>query len=447
MGDVARVRGRIRVVSVVASSSLDDGDSGRGLEAVREIRASSVERTVGWGEGEGGSCTDGESVHWLRCVQFGRRMGIDPTTTTPAAAAAADAMGQGQRSVRPRRCESTSRGDMRGIGNDGYKDSTPSVDEILRLESYNRARSDLREPVRNGPDVLHLLGPKFAPCASPSSLAEYDHDDYSSSSVAAPGGSCCCPAPYKSALLYCHCRATSAPLDPRLRFRDAVLEELLRMEEAEIEEGQAAVATEEGESPSGVAAGARGESTTPTPLPPPTPALTPLRFLYKTLMRNASLSAVASSVLSEGGGGKAANSPNVRRLFLSTFRCLRSDGVVYLEDEERDVYLLVSVRRVLEPHAMALTGIMRGGSRGKGEGERGVESSSSSSYSLSSSLEQSTLRNNPPAFMRRVPRGRMTAVVRLLSRGGADSTATLEGRVQSSGCGSARLDTMARSIS
>jgi len=121
------------------------------------------------------------------------------------------------------------------------------------------------------------------------------------------GASCRCKLDYKESLLYCHCQSTLEPLDPSLRFRDALLGLLLKMQEKTTKK---------------------------------------LLFRYREMRTNPQLQTVASREW-KGEGGTMATF--IEKLFLSTFRALRKDGIVHLMNTSTDEYLLITREKVLEP--------------------------------------------------------------------------------------------------
>jgi hypothetical protein len=121
-----------------------------------------------------------------------------------------------------------------------------------------------------------------------------------------------CVLDYKAELLYCHCLAKVEPLDSELKFRDAILNYLLGVQ--------------------------RKQSTK-------------LVFPYRTVKTNQNLRDMASHVLSSQGEPKQGSKLPllIDRLLLNTFRALRQDGIVHLEDASSDNYLLISRKWVMEP--------------------------------------------------------------------------------------------------
>lgn len=108
--------------------------------------------------------------------------------------------------------------------------------------------------------------------------------------------------PYKDTLLYCHCVATREPMDPELRFRDALLSALLKREQEQ--------------------SGPTGNE--------------PLRFQFHNLSH--------LGLLVDNG------QPPSTDLLRRTVGALRQDGIVHLLDEASDTYVLISKDRVLIPY-------------------------------------------------------------------------------------------------
>jgi hypothetical protein len=174
------------------------------------------------------------------------------------------------------------------------------------------------DPVRNGADVIGLLGPEIASKAVQRTNFPARDDAYGAWRVF--GAGCKCKLPYLDSLLYCHCQASVVSLDPYFKFRDAVLNVLVQMEED-------------------VTRSTSGQSTESNQL----------RFQYKTIVNNAELQKVAKQVVVNGS-----SAISIDRLFLQTFAALRKDGIVALLDHDADIYLLISRQGVLEPHCKML---------------------------------------------------------------------------------------------
>jgi hypothetical protein len=120
------------------------------------------------------------------------------------------------------------------------------------------------------------------------------------------GTSCQCTESYKHSLLYCHCQAKVDLLDPNLKFRDAVLDTLLELQ--------------------------RSKSKL-------------LSFTYKEIKHHPHLTNLAARVVAHQQGPDFM----VNELFRNTFSALRKDGIIYLNDKESDVYVLLSRELALEP--------------------------------------------------------------------------------------------------
>jgi len=199
----------------------------------------------------------------------------------------------------------------------------------------------------NALDVLELLGPKIAAqVADQSNLPAVDD---TTGAWRLFGLQCRCMMAYKDSLLYCHCQATVEPLDPHFRYRDALLNMLLDMEQSQ------------------------------------TSSTEPLRFQYKTASENKPLLEISREEISR----QERPSTNVARLVANTFRLLRQDGVLHLLDAESDTYLLISREKVLEPSLRTLL-----------------------SSDAETAVERANLKKNPPNYLAKVPKVRLQFVRR-----------------------------------
>lgn len=293
VGDSVRIRGKIRCISVgtetrtVVVAPVGDGIDGTTsvkhrqryeipIKAVREITVATIERTLDWRSNIG---LDEEVVHWLKSIQFVQRVELRD---------------DGEK--------------MRRYRNVSVNREQP-VYNILD-EDHVRNCKELLEPIRNGADVLHLLGNNIVSRVEQSDRIVVTDDDYGAWRLFGPD--CSCNLPHKEMLLYCHCLATSESLDPRQSFRDALLKRLVEMQSKK-------------------------------------PSM-PLKFQYGQLLKDAGLFAVASHIVAATSNPAA----NARRLFVNTFRALRDDGIFHLDDQESDTYLLISRSGVLEPYLSQL---------------------------------------------------------------------------------------------
>uniref|UniRef100_A0A7S2PCG8 Uncharacterized protein n=1 Tax=Leptocylindrus danicus TaxID=163516 RepID=A0A7S2PCG8_9STRA len=119
------------------------------------------------------------------------------------------------------------------------------------------------------------------------------------------GPNCDCNLYHKDRLLYCHCNASFEPLDPGYRFRDALLKRLLNLEES-------------------------------------VPGKKALFFLWKLINEDEFLSELSKRIVGDN--------EKTWRLLRKTFSALQNDGIIYLNDEEKDEYMFISRARVLEPY-------------------------------------------------------------------------------------------------
>ena len=126
------------------------------------------------------------------------------------------------------------------------------------------------------------------------------------------GPHCPCTGRVKEELLYCSCIARPQALDPQLVYRMGLLEYLIRKLDRN---------------------GNNNE----------------LRVRYDRIRDDREeLYALAQQVVAAAPGASSANSRKHQQLVEHTFRCLRQDGILYLEDDRLDTYLLLSKRPVLE---------------------------------------------------------------------------------------------------
>ena len=246
VGQVVRIMGRIKVLAIgsVRETMVVAGKTWEIRDAIRELHVSVIE-DIQPRQDLRRMDLGPETLHWLQCMEFLKN------------------------------CESET------IPSD---DATPPV-------------------VRNGTDVLSLLGPAI----SKGALARTDlpSADDAIGAWKVFGAGCQCNLPYKESLLYCHCQATIEPLDPHFVFRDSILATLLELE-------------------------ANSNS--------------PFLFLYQAIIHDPTLVAVANNVLPKDETG------SLRRLFVKTFAALRNDGLIHLLDANTDTYQLISRQRVLEPY-------------------------------------------------------------------------------------------------
>jgi hypothetical protein len=164
----------------------------------------------------------------------------------------------------------------------------------------------------------------------------------------------------KRELLYCHCIATAEPMDPNYVYRDKLLWELLSMEHhnSHIQQinanDQDNYFVEEGELQL-----PRRESNRDR--------YYPLRFSYQSLLEDKELNRIAKEVISSLNldptsdtvsaartafttKSYMATQQQVNQLVRNTVRALRQDGILYLVDPTKDIYMLMSKWNVLGPY-------------------------------------------------------------------------------------------------
>jgi hypothetical protein len=211
--------------------------------------------------------------------------------------------------------------------------------------------SSMSATVRNGVDVLQLLGPVIT--AQALQRTDLPSADDSTGAWRLFGASCRCEVPYKESLLYCHCQATVEPLDSQFVFRDALLSKLLAMEKA------ASMTVKN-----------------------------PFRFNYNMIADNEEIQSLAVQTVSNIVKQSVVDS---RRLLSKTFAALRKDGLLYLVDAETDIYILISREQVLEPYVSKLI-------------DKNPEST----------LERKALQSEKPRYLKNVPLSRIQYVRRCL---------------------------------
>lgn len=303
VGDCVRIRGKIKCISVGSESRTIDipvGSKNNGVASTcnlrrfevpvnvtREIAVATMERVLDQGTNNG---LDAETTHWLKCVRFAKRIAVR------------------------------------------------HVDETIVREDFG--------PIRNGADVLNLLGD--AMISKLSQTVTFDVGEEGDGAWRVFGPDCTCHLPHKDELLYCHCLATFEALDPHHVFRDTLLKHLVDM--------------------------MGGNSTNP------------LRFYYGSLQEDQHLLGIAAKTVSETSNPDV----NVRRLYFNTFKALQNDGIIFLDDQDADIYLLISKSSVLIPYLTPLVS------------------------KEASSLEKSLRRSNPPPFIKKVPASRLRYVTKCL---------------------------------
>jgi hypothetical protein len=191
--------------------------------------------------------------------------------------------------------------------------------------------------IKGGKDVLPLLSDSIV-----SSIFSADYTVESESSNILERNCCQTPQRFKRALLYCHCEATIETLDPIFRYRDALLNKLLDMEDKLQTQSRS-----EYHSYIEDCIDLLGCNSNSTSLP--------LLFSFESIYKDEDLSSLAKDIVSSTLVPEA----NARQLVQNTFRAMANDGLISLFDTDADLYLLLSVERVIEPYLRnSLSGAM-----------------------------------------------------------------------------------------
>jgi len=433
VGDMVRILGWMKVVTVLGGSgaavssssspnvttvvSVNNGNSINGSaninvktvwetrQCVREIHIHKIQRMDK-------DTFDCETVHWLKCLQFSRRV----RTTVVVDGGVTEGMEERQSSGLS--CD----------GNGGGGDSTNNThcDDNDDDESYHFQCRLAKTPVYNGADVLKSIEPSLqSKVVSSIASSVLDDQDYVTSTNntnstetynippstgngkhekgdggrytsrvddvilrAYFGRDCTCSGSssnnnnnnnnnndnnnnnnssahtYREVLLYCHCLATGEPLDQGFRFRDALLNRLLDMEKRMMMEDITTMTTdkrvhyhewgaETNQKKRKMVDGVEMEMET---------AIAPTANYQKdnnstnetnnniSVCLQFSYQAIAQDTKLKTIANQITNSvANMRRLYTNTFQWLRNDGIIHLLDVDADLYLLLSRDQVLLP--------------------------------------------------------------------------------------------------
>lgn len=176
----------------------------------------------------------------------------------------------------------------------------------------------------------------------------------------------------KESLLYCHCVATKdESMDPENTFRDALLLLLLQMEED-------------------------ANSTTNN-----LDQDLLFSFTYKQIMENKNLEDVALKTMVNSGALSGTASfmkflvkTNKQRLYRSTFHKLNKDGIIYLRNQSKDEYILLSKQYVLEPYCLSCI-LQNKNSKEDDENTKQVQVQSNMADSTTLSLSRNVQQQQP----------------------------------------------------
>lgn len=295
VGDSIQVQGAIKILSLKENRIVRVGDATHeiyeGWTCIRELHIHSMHRVASYDE---------ETLHWLTCLQFQKRIGMHTSGLVLAAVEANTGALQEEEVPKDVQDQIMNTPILNGL----ETFQLLSQDEQLHIYSMRGSEDSVRM-LRN--DILY----------------ERVFRQYY-------GRNCTCDLKYKDILLYCHCLARKEPLDPKFQFRDALLDRLVDMENCIVEETMQAM---------------DGGGASYNEL-----QRKRLEFEYSALLQDGQLCELAKEIVAE------TTDPNInlRRLYTNTFKHLRDDGVVYLLNENTDTYLFMSKDRVLLPEVLKL---------------------------------------------------------------------------------------------
>jgi hypothetical protein len=204
------------------------------------------------------------------------------------------------------------------------------------LKCMQFSRDVSQNKIKNGKDTLHFLSKSIV-----TSIVSTEMTDLDLKSRNIHERKCCqSPQRFRQALLYCHCDATLVNLDPSFHYRNAVLNCLLDMESKlhHTSHCEYAPYTED-------CVDLIGKESNSSP---------PLLFTFETIYKDEYLSSVANELVAS----TAVPDANARQLIQNTFRAMTNDGLLSLYDSAADLYLLLSVERVIGPYLQQSSGAL-----------------------------------------------------------------------------------------
>jgi hypothetical protein len=295
VGSSVCIKGQLKVLSILNETKLIqtcDGSVWEGRICIHEIQVNHMELSDGRTRELGGFDKvsagtydfTGETVHWLKCLQFQKRLNAKE----------------------------------QDFGYDSDADQVSQAREI----GYRDQCMITDAPLYNGSQILERMpdAVKQEIQSNPVDDSAQVQTEYNDSSILRNyfGRRCKCELKYKDSLLYCHCLASTEPLDPLFTFRDALLTRLVEI-----------------------------ESSFPQPEVGNNTEKSICQFLFRTIFEDTTLQSVAQELITSTSGRSASDGSNTRRLFTNTFHWLRVDGVLYLNDVSADLYILLSKKALL----------------------------------------------------------------------------------------------------
>ena len=349
VGDIVRIKGQLRVLSIdhesqmilqIENNHYEHNTTGNntnndyytlweGYHCSREVYVHSIEKITDLVR---------ESLHWLISLQFIKRI---------------------ENTIHIRK-ENTDNigllGRIQEVDNDIItNEDFCSYDEGWQERLETRL---LNTPVYDGLDMYNTLSNEMKTIVKNNQNFTIHNDDMdyewnSNEKILRDyhGRQCRCKRKsllYMDDLMYCHCIASKEPLDGELKFRDALLELLLQMESKYYSNLE-----EQKNNNDNISSQDTENSNTLTSQPQPQHQQINhdqentnfFQFKYLNIYQNESLYKVAEQTVSQSTNPKT----NIRRLYMNTFHHLRKDGILHLNDVDEDIYILLSMKHVLIP--------------------------------------------------------------------------------------------------
>jgi len=206
--------------------------------------------------------------------------------------------------------------------------------EIVHWLKCLKFSHEAQQKIKSGKDVLSLLGNSIT-----SSVLSVDgSSDFNVGTEIGPSNVLrreCCQTPqrFRNALFYCHCEGTLETLDSSFRYRDALLDRLLDTEAELLHSSHSNHASYIEDCVDLI--GAELDA-----MPPP------LMFTFDSIYKDEYLSSIVRNIVASTMIPEA----NARKLVQNTFAAMTKDGILSLFDPITDVYLFVSIERVIMPY-------------------------------------------------------------------------------------------------
>eukprot|EP00804_Cyclotella_cryptica_P021865 CCRYP_000830-RA/>CCRYP_000830-RA protein AED:0.23 eAED:0.23 QI:0/-1/0/1/-1/1/1/0/253 len=239
--------------------------------------------------------------------------------------------------------------------------------EIVHWLKCLKFSQEAHQKVKGGKEVIALLGNIIASSILSSSPECHVGTEIGPSNVLERK---CCKTPqrFRNALFYCHCEATLETLDSSFRYREALLDRLLDMEAKLLHSSHSTHAAYIEDCMDLI--GAEFDGIHP-----------PLIFTFDSIYKDEYLSSIVRNIVASTIIPEA----NARKLVQNTFAAMTKDGIFSLFDPVSDLYLFVSLDRVILPYLQ---------------------------NSLKSGGGMVAVPTAPPFFIRSIPKKRMSRITK-----------------------------------